>query len=169
MPWSLHPLRRARARAWLALALLTPPALIACGSEPPRDAADQRPLSPRRAEQLIVDVLRAHGSSSGGVREIAIATGSAETPLRAVTVAGRSFAIAYTTPAERERLGAALPTSHSSDLVVIAGAGDDAETRVLVLSNDHYVYDDHTVATAENKLKRDVRDFLVNADARGWP
>ncbi|MBX3181357.1 MAG: hypothetical protein KIT72_14230 [Polyangiaceae bacterium] len=167
MSWSPRPHRRAR--AWLLLALLAPPALIACGGEPPRDVADRRPLSPRRAEQLIVDTLRVHGASPGGAREVRIAAGSAEISLRVVTVAGRSFTIAYTTPAERERLGAALPASHSADLVVITGTGDDAETRVLVLSDDHYLYDDHTVATAENKLKRDVRDFLVNADARGWP
>ena len=50
------------------------------------------------------------------------------------------------------------------------------DARVLVVHDSDYLYDDHvgeghedTTVTAELKLRRDVRDFLVRAHAERWP
>ena len=91
---------------------------------------------------------------------------------------GRKYGVAYVTPNERSALGAALP-SRSAEmgdaLQLVHGIGGDAETRVLILHDTEYRYDDQvgtaheeTTITAERKLARDVRDFLVRAHAERW-
>jgi hypothetical protein len=61
-------------------------------------------------------------------------------------------------------------------LQLVRGTGPDAEARILVLYDEDYLYDDHigtereaTTITAEKKLGRDVRDFLVKAQSESWP
>jgi hypothetical protein len=56
------------------------------------------------------------------------------------------------------------------------GNGGDADARILVLHDTNYLYDDQvgtqheeTIQTAERKLARDVRDFVVRAHAENWP
>jgi len=58
----------------------------------------------------------------------------------------------------------------------LVGEGPDADTIVLVLFADDYQYDDlageqheSTTITAEKKLTRDVRDFLVQARSKNLP
>ena len=96
-----------------------------------------------------------------------------------VQAAGRKFGVAYVTPGERGTLGAALPPrdpSMGDALQLIRGAGDEQDTRILVLHDTEYMYDDQvgtdhesTTITAERKLDRDVRDFVVRALAEKWP
>ena len=75
--------------------------------------------------------------------------------------------------------GAALPPrdpAMGDALQLVSGLGDDADARVLVLNDSEYLYDDQVgeghedaSVTAELKLRRDVRDFLVRAHAEKWP
>ncbi len=165
--------------ALAAVAALTvvPLAATACGGEPPRSAQNLRALDERRALQLIAGVVREQGERPAGKRMVEIAEGK---PLEVdVGAAGRKYGIAYTTPAERAKLGEALPTRDASmgDALLLArGTGDEADARILVLEDTSYLFDDHvgtdhesTAITAENQLKRDVRDFLVRARAEKWP
>ena len=61
-------------------------------------------------------------------------------------------------------------------LQLVRGNGADADARILLLYDEDYLYDDHvgtereeTTITAEKKLERDVRDFLVRAQTERWP
>lgn len=58
---------------------------------------------------------------------------------------------------------------------LVRGVGDDEDATVLVLHDVDYVHDDHvgsgrsaSTITAERKLERDVRDFVVRAHAERW-
>jgi hypothetical protein len=96
-----------------------------------------------------------------------------------VGATGRKFGVAYVTAGERQSLGDALPRPQpgvEDALLLVRGIGADAEAKVLVLHDTNYLYDDHagadheaTVLTAERKLARDVRDFVVRAHAENWP
>ena len=89
------------------------------------------------------------------------------------------YGVAYVTRTERSALGNALPQpppGQEDALQLVRGAGEEAEARVLVLYDTSYTYDDQvgieheeTTLTAERKLSRDVRDFLVQARAQRWP
>jgi len=55
-------------------------------------------------------------------------------------------------------------------LQLVSGIGPDSDARVCVLYDSEYLYDDHvgeahekSTTTAELKLRRDARDFLVYA------
>ena len=59
---------------------------------------------------------------------------------------------------------------------LVSGIGTDSDARILLLYDTDYLYDDdvgeeheETTLTAELKLRRDVRDFLVRAHAEKWP
>ncbi len=87
--------------------------------------------------------------------------------------------MAYVTGQERLELGDALPPrdpSMGDALQLVSGIGAEGDARVLLLYDSDYLYDDHvgeeheeTTVTAELKLRRDVRDFLVRAHAEKWP
>jgi hypothetical protein len=92
---------------------------------------------------------------------------------------GRRFGVAYVTAQERIELDDALPPrdpSMGDALQLVSGIGVEGDARVLLLYDSDYLYDDHvgeeheeTTVTAELKLRRDVRDFLVRAHAEKWP
>jgi hypothetical protein len=96
-----------------------------------------------------------------------------------VTASGHKYGVAYVTANERHALGTAVPTPQpgmEDALHLVRGAGDDGDAKILVLHDTNYLYDDQvgeeheaTIVTAENKLERDVRDFVVRAHAEKWP
>jgi hypothetical protein len=96
-----------------------------------------------------------------------------------VTSAGKAYGVAYVTSGERHELGAAVPAPEpgmEDALHLVRGSGDDRNAKVLVLHDTNYLYDDQvgaereqTIVTAERKLERDVRDFIVRAHAEKWP
>ncbi|MEZ4376507.1 MAG: hypothetical protein R3B07_37225 [Polyangiaceae bacterium] len=168
-------------RTWLGrrglLLLLAGAALsLGCGGEPPKAPNKMRPLDERRAVQLIATTMRDHGDRPAQARRMALGEGiDIEVD---VGVAGHKFGVAYTNAQERSKIAGTLPQvdSDSDALVLARGMGDEADARILVLRDDAYMYDDQvgtdheeTTITAENKLKRDVRDFLVRARAEKWP
>lgn len=158
----------------LALALTL---VAACGGAPPRTPNATRPLDERRAVPLIAKAFSDEEAKPSEPREIKLPTGK---KLRVdVSSAGHKWGVAYVTAADLATLdpNADLPPRpQNGDLAVVQGSGPDADAVVLVLFADDYKYDDlvgeeheSTTITAENKLKRDVRDFIVQAKARKLP
>lgn len=165
-------------RSALALAIFAAVApLGACGSPPPKAANPTRTLDERRAVEIIVRAFRDERDQPVPGRKIEIADGKQLSV--DVGSAGRKYGVAYVTANERRALGDALPTrdpSMGDALQLVRGVGSEADARILVLHDVDYVYDDQvgteherTVMTAENKLARDVRDFVVRAHAQRWP
>ena len=96
-----------------------------------------------------------------------------------MTAAGRKYGVAYVTANERHVLGNAVPMPEpgmEDALHLVHGMGQDVDAKILVLHDTNYLYDDQigeeheqTVLTAERRLERDVRDFVVRAHAEKWP
>ncbi|MBM4363833.1 MAG: hypothetical protein FJ104_14225 [Deltaproteobacteria bacterium] len=150
---------------------------LACGGPPPRAPNPTRPLDERRAVEIIRGAFRAEGdrSSLGGKIRL---PGGKELEVD-VGASGHQYGVAYVTSEERWELGDAIPVPEpgmEDALRLVRGAGEFAGTKVLVLHDTSYLYDDQvgtdheaTVLTAERKLDRDVRDFVVRAHAEKWP
>jgi hypothetical protein len=161
-------------RRWVVVAFAT---LAACGSPEPRTANPTRPLDERRAIEIILAAFADERDHPVPGRIVKLAQGQ---DLEVdVGAQGKKYGVAYVTVNERARLGAVLPPREPSmgdALQLVSGLGDDSDARVLVLQDTSYLYDDHvgeehreTTVTAELKLRRDVRDFLVRAHAEKWP
>lgn len=154
-----------RASRVLAIALL-----IGCGSPAPRTANPTRALDERRALEVIADVFRGEHEQPVPGPDLAL---SVQHRLHVdVAAAGKRFGVAYVTAAEREALGPALlrDPSKGDALQLVSGIGADADARICVLYDSDYLYDDQvgeahekSTMTAELKLRRDTRDFLVIA------
>lgn len=149
----------------------------ACGGPPPRPPNPTRPLDERRAIELIIQAFREEGDHPVPGDEVAL---SEVKKLRVdVAARGRKYGVAYVTASERLELGSSLPEKDPSmgdALQLVSGLGEDGDARVLVIRDADYVYDDHvgadheaSVLTAELKLKRDIRDFIVRAHTEKWP
>ncbi len=150
---------------------------VGCGSPPPRAPNPTRPLDERRAVEIILQAFHDERDQPVHGHPITLAPGrSLEVD---VLSEGRKYGVAYVTANERAALGPALPPREPSmgdALQLVSGLGDDGDARVLVLEDTDYEYDDQvgedheeTTVTAELKLRRDVRDFLVRAHAEKWP
>jgi hypothetical protein len=149
----------------------------ACGGPPVRPPNPTQPLDERRAVQIIVATLKAQHDSAIMGRTVLLVSGK---PLSVdVTAAGHKWGIAYVTSSERHSLGVALPMPElgmEEALQVVRGTGNDFDSKILVLHDTNYLYDDEvgeehraTIVTAEAKLERDVRDFAIRAHAAEWP
>lgn len=150
--------------------------VVGCGGPDPRAPHPTRPLDERRAIEIIANAFRDEHISAAQGPEVALAAGQVlEVD---VAGAGKRFGVAYVTASEREKLGNALPPrdpARGDALQLVSGIGSDGDARVLVLLDSDYLYDDQageqremTTVTAELKLRRDVRDFLVKAKSEGW-
>lgn len=166
-------MKRIGASKWYWLVL----ALLACAGPPPKTANPTRPLDERRAVEVIARAFRAERDQPVPGNPIALSEG--KTLNVDVVSSGRKYGVAYVTENERRDLAEALPARDASlgdALQLVRGMGDDAEATVLVLHDTDYIYDDHvgteresSSVTAERKLERDVRDFVVRAHAERWP
>ncbi len=153
------------------------PLLGACGGAPPRVANPTRPLDERRAIEIIIGAFRDEKEPPVPGEKVDIAGDHAlEIDVKHQS---RKWAVAYLTSNERQKMGGAVPerTAEMGDALQLVSArrGDDVY-KVLVLHDTSYVYDDQvgteheqTSITAERRLKRDVRDFLVRARTERWP
>lgn len=162
-----------RALALGVLALHT----AACGGPPPRTANPTRALDERRAIDIIIRAFSEERDAPAPGKSLLLADG---TPLEVdVGAKGKRYGVAYITANERFRLGNALPPREPSmgdALQLVNGTGSDAQARILILHDSDYLYDDQvgtdreaSTITAERKLARDVRDFLVHAHSQRWP
>lgn len=145
--------------------------VLACGGPPPRTANPARPLEERRAVEVIGEVFREENESPIAGNDVSL---SLQGRLHVdVQAAGKRFGVAYVTGKERSELGRALPArdpNMGDALQFVSGIGADGDARVCVLYDTDYLYDDQvgeahekSTMTAELKLRRDVRDFLVIA------
>jgi hypothetical protein len=151
--------------------------LAACGAPPARAPNPTRPLEERRAIEIIVQAFQ--DERDRPVHGYPIGLGAGATLDVDVAAQGKKYGVAYVTSKERSTLGATLPPrdpAMGDALQLVSGLGQDGDARVLVLYDSDYVYDDQvgadheeTTVTAELKLRRDVRDFLVRAHAEKWP
>jgi hypothetical protein len=149
----------------------------ACGGPPPRTANPTRALDERRAIDIIIRAFHEERDQPIPGKSLLLADG---TPLEVdVSAKGKRYGVSYITANERFRLGKALPprdTSMGDALQLVNGTGSDAQARILILHDSDYLYDDQvgtdreaSTITAERKLARDVRDFLVHAHSQRWP
>ncbi len=166
-----------RFRRLLPMALAALALGAGCGGPPPRAANPTRPLDERRAVEIIVEAFHDERDRPTPGPLIALAPGK---KLKIdVAAQGKKYGVAYVTGQERTDLGDALPArdpSMGDALQLVSGLGNDGDARVLVVHDTDYLYDDHvgeeheeTTLTAELKLRRDVRDFLVRAHTEKWP
>ncbi len=150
---------------------------VACGGPPPRSAKPTRALDERRAIDIIIRAFNEERDTPIPGKSLLLADG---TPLEVdVSAKGKRYGVAYITANERFRLGKALPPrdlSMGDALQLVNGTGTDAQARILILHDSDYLYDDQvgtdreaSTITAERKLARDVRDFLVHAHSQRWP
>jgi hypothetical protein len=165
--------RAFRSGAGFAGALL----IWGCASPPPRAPNPTRPLDERRAIEVILQAFQDERAMPVRGRPVTLQPGrSLDVD---VTAQGRKYGVAYVTANEQALLGTALPPrdpARGDALQLVSGVGEDSDAHVLVLHDDDYLYDDHvgeqhrdTTVTAELKLRRDVRDFLVLAHSKQWP
>lgn len=168
---------RPQLRPGLLLSSLVCLVSLGCGSPAPRAPNPARPLDERRAIEIILLAFQDERDAAVRGRPVMLAQGVAlEVD---VAAQGRKYGVAYVTGAEQLRLGVALPAreqSRGDALQLVTGLGEDGDARVLVLHDTDYLYDDQlgdanrqTTVTAELKLRRDVRDFLVLAKSKKWP
>ena len=151
--------------------------LAGCGGAPPRAPNPTKPLDERRAVEIIIAGFRAERDRGVTGRRVGLAGGKhLEVD---VSAAGKKYGVAYVTANERRELGDAVPQPQpgmEDALHLVHGTGDDMDAKILVLHDSSYLYDDQigeehesTTLTAERKLERDVRDFVVRAHAEKWP
>jgi hypothetical protein len=161
--------------AWLRVALVL--ASTACESPPPHVPNPTRPLEERRALEIMLNAFAEENDRGVTGRTVSLAGGKLlQVDVGAV---GKKYGVAYVTANERHALGLAVPPPQpgmEDALHLIRGTLGDADARILVVQDTDYLYDDQvgedheaTVVTAEGKLDRDVRDFLVRAHAEKWP
>ncbi len=168
--------RLGRRSALAGLAVLVS-ALAGCGTPPAKSANPTRSLDERRAVEIMIRAFHDEGDRPVPGRMVEIADG-VKLELD-VASEGRKYGVAYVTSNERATLGSSLPARNPSmgdALQLVRGLGDDADAKILILHDTEYQYDDQvgtshqaTTITAERKLARDVRDFLVRAHAERWP
>ena len=140
-------------------------------SAPP--PAFPRPLDESRALAIIAEGYRDGGQIAGAGRELHLSSGRT---LRVdVSTAGHLYGVAYVTKADADELDASRdlpPPMGPDDLPVVQGSGADSDAVVLVLLAARYVVrapDGVLASDDERRLRRDVRDFLVQARAHRLP
>src|SRR5258706_5779730 len=151
--------------------------LAACAGQEAKQPNPMRSIDERRAIPIIAQAYQDSGQNPSEGRDIRLTTG--KTLHVDVGTAGRKYGVAYLTTGDLSVLDAKAdlpPHTPGGDLPVVQGAGQDADAVVLLLFAQDYQYDDlageqheSTTITAEKKLARDVRDFLVQARARNLP
>jgi hypothetical protein len=135
-----------------------------------------RPIDEPHAVSIMAKVFRELEVEP--VRNRTIHFGENNTELRLdVAAKDRQYGIAYITWQDADKLGDALPKRRDPDaLIIVHGAGDDADARAVLLFAADYMQDDlsgesHTSTSiaAEKKLELATRDVLRKAEHEGWP
>ena len=151
--------------------------LAACAGQEAKQPNPMRAIDERRAIPIIAQVYQDSGQSPAEGRDMRLSSG--KTLHIDVGTAGRKYGVAYLTNGDLSGLDPKAdlpPHTPGGDLPVVQGAGEDGDAVILLLFAPDYQYDDlageqheSTTITAEKKLARDVRDFLVQARARNLP
>jgi len=151
--------------------------LAACAGQEAKQPNPMRSIDERRAVPIIAQAYQDSGQTPSEGRDIRLSTG--KTMHVDVGTAGRKYGVAYLTASDLSGLDPKAdlpPHTPGGDLPVVQGTADDTDAVILLLFAPDYQYDDligeqheSTTITAERKLSRDVRDFLVQAKARNLP
>jgi hypothetical protein len=169
----LPPNRRAIGRIgalMIGLAL----AALGCGPGDVKAPNPTRPLAERRALEVIAKAIQDEGDRPGPGRDVKLVNGK---DLHIdVGVDGHDYGVSYITTDDAQRLGDAIPPRNKKDeRLRIARAGADGDTRVVILYQENYLYDDlagevheQTTITAERQLTRDVQDFITHAHTQKY-
>jgi hypothetical protein len=156
-------------RAGAALALF----VAACGPGEAKAPNPTRPLDERRAIEVIRRAVANEGAQPAPGREAKLVAGK---PIRIdVGVEGQKYGIAYITAEDLSELGDAIKPANKKDESLRVERVDDEETRIVLLYQSNYIYDDlagdsheQTTITAEKALTRDVQDFITYARRKGY-
>jgi hypothetical protein len=135
------------------------------------------PVAEGRAIAIIARAFQDQGVSAIEGRDVRLPSG--KTLHVDVGAAGHKFGVAYLTATDLTLIEPAAdlpPRPKGSDFWITQGTGNDADAVLLLLDAADYQYDDligerheATSIAAENRLTRDVRDFLVVARDKKLP
>jgi hypothetical protein len=147
-------------------------ASIGCAQEQVRAPNPTRALDERRAIEVIRRAVAEEGARPAPARDIEIRDG--KTLHIDVSVEEHDYGIAYISVEDANKLGESIPPPNKKDEKLrLFRAGPEGETRIVLLYQDNYVYDDlsgetheRTTITAERALARDVRDFITHAKTK---
>jgi hypothetical protein len=145
--------------------------VAACGPPNAKTALAKRPIDEGRAAKIIAESLQKEGLQAAGPKVITIAGKKLTLD---VTIDGKKYAVVYLSPNDQVELGDSSITKKKQlpgdPLRIETGSSDDGMYHFVVLYATDYQYDDNegheheaTVITAEGKLDRDVRDFVMIA------
>ena len=164
-------------RAALSALLLL--ALPACGptatGRGETAAVEHRTIDENRALTQILEVLGAESVARGPAWSVSIGH---ETSLDVdVRLADSDFGIEWLSPQDRLDLGDAVPgPAEGGQLRIVPGTGGDSAAQILVMEHSSYRYvneREHVQSgepgahDAEERLRRDVRDFLHYVRGQG--
>lgn len=158
------------AAAGLVAGALVAIALLGCGPGEVKAPNAARALDERRALEVIRQAVKNEGVEPAAGRDARLTGGAKEIHID-VGVAGHDYGIAYISADDAQKLGDAIPHANKKDeRLRLVRAGDDGETRIVLLYQDNYLYDDlsgegheQTTISAEHALTRDVQDFITHA------
>ena len=150
----------------------------ACGGvERPRGPteADLRSIHEAEAVDILTELLSESGVAASIHWEVNV--GAPEPFQVDLRLAQTSYGIEYVSPQDRHDHGERIPRPDpSGQLRIMPGAGDDAQAQILVLDHSTYRYDPDRErvqrgstgpAEAEERLRRDLRDFLEYVRGQG--
>ena len=152
--------------------------LLACGSvERPRGPteADLRSISEAEAIDILAELLVEAGVTAAQSWRVNVgASEPFEVDLR---LGQTSYGIEYVSPQDRADHGERIPRPDpNGQLRIMPGAGNDAQAQILVLEHSTYRYDPDRErvqrgsigpAEAEERLRRDLRDYLEYVRGQG--
>lgn len=156
--------------AALAAITLAAAAFLGCGPGEVKAPNAMRALDERRALEVIRQAVKNEGVDPAAGRDAKL-TGDTKEIHIDVGIAGKDYGIAYISSDDAQKLGEAIPHANKKDeRLRLVRAGDDGETRIVLLYQDNYLYDDlsgegheQTTISAERALTRDVQDFITHA------
>ena len=144
--------------------------LFGCSPGEAKAPNPTRPLDERRALEVIKQAVKNEGVNPAAGRDVKL-TGNAKDIHIDVGVEGKDYGIAYISEDDAKKLGDAIPSANKKDeRLRLVRSGDDGETRIVLLYQDNYLYDDlagegheQTTISCERALTRDVQDFITHA------
>ena len=162
----------------VCISALVSSTLVACGSvERPRGPteADLRSISEAEAIDISSDLLGETGVSAAINWQVNV---GAPEPFEVDLRLGQTtYGIEYVSPQDRRDHGERIPRPDpSGQLRIMPGAGNDAQVQILVLEHSTYRYDPDRErvqrgsvgpAEAEERLRRDLRDYLEYVRGQG--